>query len=157
MCLNSQWMLYVYFLLEYTIQECSLDVSQCILHLIPICMDLMEVYLVTRANVSLQYVSSFSEKPHATNISLYPTMLSSTTCWILQIHMEDTTDFPLGLRHRIVVIILHFLLLERILNCRHLFFGTSLILIFLQAIVCDISYKSNAFVVWLETFHKENS
>ena len=31
------------------------------------------------------------------NLALYPTMLPSTTCWILQIHMEDITDFPSGL------------------------------------------------------------
>ena len=41
------------------------------------------------------------------------------------------------------------------LNCRHLFFGTSLHSSLLVGdYVCDLSYKSNAFI-WLETFHKE--
>ena len=44
-----------------------------------------------------------------------------------------------------------------ILKCRHLFFGTSLHSSLLVGdYVCDLSYKSNAFV-WLETFHKEYS
>ena len=43
-----------------------------------------------------------------------------------------------------------FIILFSILNCLHLFFGTSLILLFLYAIVRDLSYKSNSPVVWLE-------
>ena len=45
-------------------------------------------------------------------------------------------------------IVIFFFILDFFLNCRHLFFRTSLILI-----VRDLSYKSNAPVVWLETFH----
>ena len=45
-------------------------------------------------------------------------------------------------------------LLEWILNCHHLFFRTSLILIFLQEVFHDLSYNSNAPVAWLELFHK---
>ena len=37
-----------------------------------------------------------------------------------------------------------------LLNCHHLFFGTSLILLFLQEVVHDLSYNSNAPVTWLE-------
>ena len=51
-----------------------------------------------------------------------------------------------------------FVILFFILNCCHLFFRTSLIILCLLVgdYVCDLSYKSNAFV-WLETFHKEYS
>ena len=50
-----------------------------------------------------------------------------------------------------------FIILFFILNCRHLFFGTRLHSSLLVGdYVCDLSYKSNAFV-WLETFHKEHS
>ena len=45
-------------------------------------------------------------------------------------------------------------LLEGILNCHYLIFGTSLILLFLQAVVQDLSYKSNAPIAWLEPFHR---
>ena len=41
-----------------------------------------------------------------------------------------------------------------LLNFHHLFFGTSLILLFLQEVVQDLSYNSNAPVAWLELFHK---
>ena len=41
-----------------------------------------------------------------------------------------------------------------LLNCHHLFFGTSLILVFLQEVVQDLSYNSNAPIAWLELFHK---
>ena len=50
-----------------------------------------------------------------------------------------------------------FILLFFILNCRHLFFGTSLHSSLLVGdYACGLSYKSNT-VVWLETFHKEYS
>ena len=42
MSLNSQWLLYIHFFLDYTIQECYLDVSSCISHLIPTHMDLLK-------------------------------------------------------------------------------------------------------------------
>ena len=45
-------------------------------------------------------------------------------------------------------------LLESILNCHHLFFRTSLILLFLNEAVHDLSCISNAPVAWLELFHK---
>ena len=41
-----------------------------------------------------------------------------------------------------------------LLNCHHLFFETSLILFFLQAVLQDLSYNSNAPFAWLELFHK---
>ena len=41
-----------------------------------------------------------------------------------------------------------------LLNCHHLFFGTSLILLLFQEVVQDLSYNSNAPVAWLELFHK---
>ena len=50
-----------------------------------------------------------------------------------------------------------FIILFFILNCRHLFYGTSLHSSFIVGnYVCGLSYKSNAFV-WLETFHKSYS
>ena len=48
-----------------------------------------------------------------------------------------------------------FVILFFILKCYHLLFGTSLHSSLLVGYyVCDLSYKSNAFI-WLETFHKE--
>ena len=41
-----------------------------------------------------------------------------------------------------------------LLNCYHLFFKTSLILLFMQEVFHDLSYNSNALVAWLELFHK---
>ena len=41
-----------------------------------------------------------------------------------------------------------------LLNCHHLFFGTSLILLLFWEVVQDLSYNSNAPVSWLEIFHK---
>ena len=50
-----------------------------------------------------------------------------------------------------------YIILFFVLKCRHLFFGTSLHSSLLVGdYVCDLSYKSNAFV-WLETFHKDYS
>ena len=43
---------------------------------------------------------------------------------------------------------------SRLLKCHHLFFVTSLILVFLQEVVQDLSYNSNAPIAWLELFHK---
>ena len=150
--------------------------------------------------VSLCSLCLLFEKPHATNISLYPMMFPYTTCWILQIHMEDTTEFSSGLDTasqtsvflnwyspslsswllgRLCIndvaqkchitalclrplsffesIVIFFFILDYFSNFRHLFFGTSLILLCLQAIVRDLSYKSDALVVCLETFHKAYS
>ena len=55
------------------------------------------------------------------------------------------------------IIFILFLILYYFSDCCHLFFRTSLILLFLYVIVRDISYKSNALVVWLETFHEAYS
>ena len=53
--------------------------------------------------------------------------------------------------------VIAFVILFFILNYHHLFFGTSLILLFLYNIVHDISQKSNAPFVWLDTFNKAYS
>ena len=81
------------------------------------------VFLVA-TNVSSYFMPYFREKPRVTNLALYPTMLPSTTCWILQIHMEDNMEFPSGLWHPILVIILNFGLfreLSSLVLCRQLY------------------------------------
>ena len=53
--------------------------------------------------------------------------------------------------------VIAFIIIFFVLKCRHLFFRTSLHSSLLVGnYVCNISYKSNAFI-WLETFHKEYS
>ena len=82
---------------------------------------------------------SFCEKPHATNLALYPMMFPSTTWWnyelsfmyrycILDIILLELI-FPFFLEGSATLVILVF-----ILKCCHLFFRTSLILLFLYVI-----------------------
>ena len=111
---------------------------------------------------------SFREKPHATNLALYPTMFASTpwrnyelpfTYWycILDIIILWTglpfllsyffMDGRFCINDVTTLVILFF-----ILKCHHLLFGTSLHSSLLVGdYVCGLSYKSNA-IVWLEHF-----
>jgi hypothetical protein len=61
-------------------------------------MVLIEVYLATGVNVSSYSMPSFWEKPRATNIALYFSILPSAACFILKSYLEDTTYlfFSLG-------------------------------------------------------------
>ena len=69
-------------------------------------------------------------------------------------HITRVSLKPLSFFECIVIL---FFILDYFLNYCHLFFRTSLILLCLYVIVHDLSYKSNALVVWLETFHKAYS
>ena len=74
---------------------------------------------------------------------------------------DGAMNFPLGLntapRHHASMMSLHSSYYSLSLNYRRLFFRTSIHSSLLVGnYVCDISYKSNAFL-WLETFHKEYS
>ena len=72
-------------------------------------------------------------------------------------HHSSWTGIPFLLRIFYINDVTILVILFSSLNYRHLFFGTSLHSSFLVGnYVCDLSYKSNAFV-WLETFHKEYS
>ena len=112
---------------------------------------------------------SFRENPRATNLALYPTMFPSIAWWNYELLFRSQyyalTSFFLNwsslsswwLEGSTSMMSLHSSYYSLSLNCRHLFFGTSLHSSLLVGdYVCNLSYKSNAFV-WLETFHKEYS
>ena len=107
---------------------------------------------------------SFHEKPRAMNLALYPTMFPSTAWWNYELLFSSRyctlTSFFLNwsslsswwLEGSASMMSLHSSYYSLSLNCRHLFFGTSLHSSLLVGdYVCDLSYKSNAFV-WLEHF-----
>ena len=68
-----------------------------------------------------------------------------------QCHLTVLCLRPLSFIESIAIL---FFILYCFLNCHHLFYGTSLILLFSYVIVHDISYKSNELVVWLEKILK---
>ena len=115
---------------------------------------------------------SLHEKPHATNLSLYPTMFHllhdgtmnfSSGLDNMPWHHSSWTGLPFLLSYFFMAgrfcinDVTAFIILFFVLKCRHLFFRTSLHSSLLVGdYVCGLSYKSNA-IVRLETFHKEYS
>ena len=57
----------------------------------------MEEYRVIGEKVSSQSIPSICEKTRVTNFALYFLTLPSTSCFTLQIHIDPTTNFPIGL------------------------------------------------------------
>ena len=115
--------------------------------------------LPVAANVSSYSMLSFREKPHATNLSLYPTMFPSTAWWNYEV--------PFMYRYCILdIILLELLHSWKVLYqwcryIRHIILHLELSSLVLRNkfhpsflvgdYVCNLSYKSNAFV-WLEHF-----
>ena len=109
---------------------------------------------------------SLHEKPCATNISLYPTMFPSTAWWNYELpfmyrycildNILLELVFPFFLEGSASMMSLHswyYFSSWTIVTCSRNKSHSSLLV---GNYVCDLSYKSNAFV-WLETFHKECS
>ena len=109
-------------------------------------------------------MSSFHEKPRASNLALYPMMFPSTIRWNYELLFRSRyctqTSFFLNWSSpsswwregSALMMSLHSSYYSLSLNYHHLFFRTSLhSSLLVDDYVCNLSYKSNAFV-WLEHF-----
>ena len=120
------------------------------------------------ANVSSQSMPSFREKPCATNLALYPMMfhllLDGTTKFPSRIDSASQTSFFLNWSSLSSWLLLHaWKVQHQLCHCIRFTLHLEMSSLVLQNkshpsllvgdYVCDLSYNSNALVVWLEKFH----
>ena len=106
------------------------------------------------------YASCYESCLVSNNVSIHWMMELWTSLHVLILYLRhhySWTSLPFLLGRFCINDVVVLVILFSSLNYRHLFFETSLhSSLIVGDYVCNLSYKSNAFV-WLETFHKEYS